>query len=63
MEPEAARLHDGWSQGTDRGSAVNIILWIVLILWLLGSIELVVYAARHRSAASVNARRVRPPRR
>jgi hypothetical protein len=42
---------------------VNIILWIVLILWLLGSIELLSYAAHQRSTARVKARGVRRPKR
>jgi hypothetical protein len=64
MEPEATRVHDGAAKEPTRGGAVSTIVWIVMSLWLLGSIELLVRAAtRQPSAARVKARGVRRPER
>jgi hypothetical protein len=64
MEPDAIRLEDKPDLETERGGHVSAVVWIVMSLSVIGSIELLVRAATNeRSAVRVRDRHVHRPNR
>jgi len=64
MEPDAIRLDHQSDPGTDRGDHVSTVVWIVMTMSVIGSIELLVRAATNRrSAVRVKERRIHRPNR
>jgi hypothetical protein len=64
MEPGAIRLDDKPDPRSERGGHVSTVVWIVMTLSVIGSVELLVRAATNeRSAVRVRERHLHRPNR